>query len=181
MLRRLDPTDVGLASLQSGNMIKTLMTDLTEDVLISLRQISRATSLHSRRLAKDTGLTTPQLLVLKDVQQNDGTGVSDIARRISLSQATVTSLVNKLEGKGLIQRIKSTADKRRTDITLSATGQDLIDAAPPPLQENFVERFGKLEKWEQLTIVAALERLATMMDAEELDAAPLLSGGEDVH
>jgi DNA-binding MarR family transcriptional regulator len=162
-------------------MLKMLMTDLTEDVLISLRQITRATSLHSRRLAKDTGLTTPQLLVLKDIKKHDGTGVSDIARRISLSQATVTTLVNKLEGKSLILRIKSTADKRRTDLTLSEKGEELINAAPPPLQENFVERFSKLRKWEQLSIVAALERLATMMDAEELDAAPLLAGGEDVH
>ncbi|MFT4815992.1 MAG: DNA-binding MarR family transcriptional regulator [Pseudohongiellaceae bacterium] len=161
-------------------MIKMRMTDLTEDVLISLRQITRATSLHSRRLAKDTGLTTPQLLVLKDIQKHDGTGVSDIARRISLSQATVTSLVNKLEGKDLILRIKSTADKRRTDITLSAKGEELVKAAPPPLQENFVERFVKLQKWEQLLIVASLERLATMMDAEKLDAAPLLASGEDV-
>jgi DNA-binding MarR family transcriptional regulator len=168
------------ASLHQSNMIKMRMTDLTEDVLISLRQISRATSLHSRRLAKDTSLTTPQLLVLKDIQKHDGTGVSDIARRISLSQATVTSLVNKLDQKDLILRIKSTSDKRRTDITLSAKGEELINAAPPPLQENFVKRFGALPKWEQLSIVAALERLATMMDAEDLDAAPLLASGEDV-
>ncbi|GJM13020.1 MAG: MarR family transcriptional regulator [Pseudohongiella sp.] len=157
------------------------MTDLTEDVLISLRQIIRATSLHSRKLGKETGLTTPQLLVLKDIQNHDGTGVSDIARRISLSQATVTTLLNKLQEKGFIKRVKSIADKRRTDITLSTEGEKLINAAPPPLQENFIERFSKLQKWEQLSIVAAMERLAAMMDAEELDAAPLLAGGEDVH
>jgi hypothetical protein len=52
--------------------------------------------------------------------------------------------------------------------------------APKPLQDRFVDRFTKLESWEQHHIVAALERVATMMDAEDLDAAPLLLSGESV-
>jgi len=37
-----------------------------------------------------------------------------------------------------------------------------------------------LESWEQHLIVASLERVAAMMDANDLDAAPLLASGDSV-
>jgi hypothetical protein len=43
-----------------------------------------------------------------------------------------------------------------------------------------VDRFSRLASWEQHSIVASLERVAAMMDADDLDAAPLLASGEDV-
>ena len=59
-------------------------------------------------------------------------------------------------------------------------GQAVLQTAPEPLQEQFSARFSKLETWEQHQLVASLERIANMMDAEELDAAPLLATGEKV-
>jgi len=156
------------------------MDNLEEQVLVSLRRIIRATDIHSRKLAKDTGLTTPQLVIVRAVAQSDGPTVSDIARSVSLSQATVTTLLNKLETKGLVSRKRSEEDRRRVNVFLTPDGRALLETAPEPLQEQFSGRFRKLETWEQHQLVASLERIANMMDAEELDAAPLLATGEDV-
>ena len=49
--------------------------------------------------------------------------------------------------------------------------------APLPLQEHFVSRFNKLEQWEQSQMVATMQRIASMMDAEKLDASPFLEVG----
>ena len=65
-------------------------------------------------------------------------------------------------------------------MTLTEEGQALRGSAPKPLQDSFVAKFSKLETWEQHSIVASLERVAAMMDADDLDAAPLLASGEDV-
>ena len=156
------------------------MSDLTDQVLVSLRRIIRATDLHSRRLGKEAGLTTPQLVVLKDIERHDSTSVSDIGRRISLSQATVTNILTRLEGSGLLSRTRSSEDKRRVDVSLTEKGRTLIAAAPQPLQEEFIQRFGELQGWEQHLLVASLERTAAMMDAGELDASPILASGEEV-
>lgn len=156
------------------------MENLTDHILVALRKIIRATDLHSRRLERETGLTAPQLILLRDIQQNHNSSVSDIGRRIHLSQATVTSILNRLEGNGLVKRTRSTRDKRRMDVSLTGKGTRLIQNAPQPLQDEFVARLNSLETWEQLSIVASLERIAAMMDAEELDAAALLATGEDV-
>ena len=157
------------------------MSELHDQVLVSLRRIIRATDLHSRKLGKETGLTTPQLVVMRAIRQRDTPVASEIARAVSLSQATVTNILNRLESHGLISRTRSEQDKRRINVSLTSQGNDLLESAPQPLQESFIERFGALEIWEQHLLVASLERLATMMDAEHLDAAPLLTPNEEVH
>ena len=156
------------------------MSELHDQVLVSLRRIIRATDLHSRRLGKETGLTTPQLVVLRAVHERCSPTVSEIARNVSLSHATVTSILNRLENQGFIRRVRSEEDKRRVNVHLTTEGATLLETAPQPLQESFVNRFAALETWEQHLVVAALDRVATMMDAEDLDAAPLLATGEAV-
>lgn len=156
------------------------MADLQDQVLVSLRRIIRATDLHSRKLGKRTGLTTPQLVIIQAIGDLRDPTVSDIAKAVSLSLATVTTILNRLEGHGLVHRERSSLDRRRVIVTLTDQGEAMRASAPRPLQDSFVERFTRLESWEQHQIVAALERVATMMDAEELDAAPLLLSGESV-
>lgn len=156
------------------------MAQLEDQVLVALRRIIRATDIHSRRLARDTGLTTPQLVVLRAVADADAPTVSEIARTVSLSQATVTTLLNKLESREFVSRERSKQDRRRVNVRLTRPGRKVLANAPQPLQEQFSDRFQGLETWEQYQLVASLERIANMMDAEALDAAPLLATGEDV-
>jgi DNA-binding MarR family transcriptional regulator len=154
------------------------MHNLHEEVLVSLRQIIRATDLHSRRLGRDTGLTTPQLVVLRAISEQGAPAVSEIARSVSLSQATVTTILNRLQSNGLVRRERSRSDKRRVNVHLSGLGKRLLETAPEPLQDSFISRFSALEDWEQHLIVAALQRVAAMMDAESLEVAPLLAADE---
>lgn len=49
--------------------------------------------------------------------------------------------------------------------------------APKPLQESFVQQFQDLHDWEQTMILSALERVAYMMDAQHIDASPVLDIG----
>ena len=156
------------------------MNDLQDEVLVSLRRIIRATDLYSRKLGKRTGLTTPQLVVIQAIGALRDPPVSDVAKAVSLSLATVTTILNRLEANGIVHRERSAVDRRRVIVTLTEKGEELGASAPKPLQDSFVDRFVRLESWEQHQIVAALERVATMMDAEELDAAPILLSGENV-
>jgi hypothetical protein len=46
-----------------------------------------------------------------------------------------------------------------------------------PLQDYFIRQFSDLQDWEQTQIISALQRVAHMMDAQHIDAAPLLDVG----
>lgn len=148
-----------------------------EQVLITLRQIIRATDLFSRQLSKKVGLTAPQLLVLQAIRDLGEVSISRISAAVSLSQATVTTIIDRLEGRKLVARQRSTVDKRVVHAALTQQGEEMIRAAPRPLQDVFSARFAELEPWEQSMIVAALQRVATMMNAENIDASPMLHVG----
>jgi DNA-binding MarR family transcriptional regulator len=152
-------------------------TSVSDGVLINLRRIIQSIDLHSRQLARQHGITTPQLLILKQIQGETGMTVSQLAKQISLKQATVTDILNRLERKGLVRRSKDTGDRRRVLIEETAAGQKLLDAAPSPLQETFLEKFEELETWQQSMILSALQLLVTSMVEEDISAAPILSTG----
>ncbi|MDY6982963.1 MAG: MarR family transcriptional regulator [Pseudomonadota bacterium] len=147
------------------------------DVLVALRRVIRATDLHSRELVRSSGLTAPQLLLLQTVKNKGEATVGALAQEMSLSQATVTSILDRMEARKYVMRKKTAADRRKVYITLTALGKTAIRNAPVPLQESFVEQFSKLPDWEQNMIISALQRIACMMDAQNLDAAPVLDVG----
>lgn len=149
-----------------------------EDVLIAIRKIIRATDLHSRQLTKTVGLTAPQLLVLQAIRDLGAVAISRLSTEVSLSQATVTTIIDRLEKRGYVCRQRSEQDKRVVHALLTELGHQAVNSAPTPLQEAFSVRFEQLQDWEQSQILAALQRVAAMMDAEELDASPFLELGD---
>lgn len=152
-------------------------TSVEEDVIVTLRQIIRATDLGARKLAISTGLTTSQVLVLQNLRRTPGLTISKLAEENSLRQATVTTLIDKLEAKELVRRHRSEADRRRVEIFLTDAGQELISRTPAILQNRLNSRLEQLEDWEKSWLLAALQRVAAMLDAEEIDAAPVLDTG----
>jgi DNA-binding MarR family transcriptional regulator len=154
------------------------MQSRSNKALIALRRILRVTELNSRNLARQSDLTTSQLLLIKHVAQNGQALPSAIARAIELKQATITALINKLEEDGLVTRSRDTRDRRRVWVRLTDAGQDVLGKSPDLLQNHFERGFERLDEWEQSMIIAALERIASLLDAEKVDAAPVLDVGD---
>lgn len=150
-----------------------------EELLVALRQIIRTIDLRSKQLSKEIGLTGPQLLVIQQIGKMPGVMVRDIANQINLSAATVTvtSILDRLEAKNLVSRIRSSEDKRRVGVYLTDDGNAALDNAPKHFQDHFTDRFSKLAEWEQSQMVATMQRLANMMDASSIEASPLLELG----
>lgn len=151
--------------------------DITDEVLIAIRQVIRAVYLHSRKLHKSYSLTGPQALILKEIQARERLTPGKLAKHLSLSQATVTDIVKRLEQRGLVTRVRDSEDRRKIMLEITRGGKALIKAAPPLLQEQFIKRFSKLQDWEQMLLLSSLQRVASLMDAEDLDAAPMLTSG----
>jgi DNA-binding MarR family transcriptional regulator len=155
------------------------LTDYDE-ILIALRKITRAIDLHSKKLLKASGLTTSQLLVMQAIRKLDLASPSAIAREVMLSQATISSLLDRLERNQLIRRSKGHVDRRQTRIELTTLGEEKLANSPSPLQADFVENYQALPDWQRHMLVASMQKIAGMMNAEELDAAPILTTG-DIH
>lgn len=148
--------------------------DRSHEVLVVLRRIIRATDLHSKYIFKKSGLTIPQIIVLQSIRDLGEVTTGQVSDRVNLSQGTVTSILDRLEGRGLVERYRSSADRRVVHARLTRRGETVLREAPPLLHERFVEAFANLSHARQERIIGTLKEVAEMMGAEHLDAAPLL-------
>ncbi len=155
------------------------MTGLEEGILTSIRRIVRAIELYSHSLVSQVGLTSPQLSVLKSVARLSPATPTAIARQLSLSQPTVSGILERLQGKNLVQRAATNGDKRMHSYALTEQAQIQMATSPPLLQESFLQRLSHLQDWERSMLLSALQRVANLMDVETLESQPSLNAGTE--
>lgn len=153
---------------------ETLST-FERDILTSLRRIIRAVSLYSRQLLSRYELTAPQLTCLRHLLRHGPRAAGDLARGVSLSQATVTGILDRLERGGLVERRRSTVDRRRVEVFLTDAGRELATSVPQPLQERFARRLAQLPERRRKRIDRVLKEIVELMEATQVDAAPVLA------
>jgi len=157
--------------------MKQSSQELSDSVVSTLRQIIRAVDLQSKKLTKKYGLTGPQLIVLKEIHKSPSRPISEIAKNVSLSQATVTSILDRLGQQGFTIRQRSDKDKRKVSIVLTDKAKEILNLNPSLLQESFTEQFDKLQNWEKNMLLSSLQRLADMMNASNIESQPILASG----
>jgi DNA-binding MarR family transcriptional regulator len=150
---------------------------IEDQVIAALRRITRAIDLHSRGLMQAIGLTAPQLAALQAVERLQPITMGALAKSIHLSQATLTGILTRLESRKLISRERSGTDRRTVVVKLTSEGIAVLETAPSLLQDRFRRELLMLAEWEQTQMLATLQRIASMMDAEQIDAAPVLGAG----
>ena len=150
---------------------------LEDQVIVALRRITRAIDLHSRELMQQVGLTAPQLETLQAIGRLQPITSGALAKSIHLSQATLTGILSRLETRALVSRTRSSSDRRTVLVELAEDGRLVLEDAPSLLKDRFRRELLKLQEWEQTQMLATLQRIAAMMDAEEIDAAPVLAAG----
>src|SRR3546814_361511 len=143
------------------------MTSEDDRLLGSVRRIIRAVDLHSKRLERETGLTTPQVLVLRAIRDLGEVTTARIAGQVNLSQATVTTIIDRLVSRGLIERYRNVTDRRVVHSRLTETGDAALAKAPPLLDAIFLKALRDLPAGERHAIVTELERVAGLMRSEE--------------
>jgi len=148
-----------------------------ERILLSVRKIMRAIDMHSSYLARQYGLTSPQLICLKKLSEVEEMTPGGLAKEVHLSHATVTGIINRLEKKELVQRTRSTEDGRSYLISLTDSGSSMIQSAPSMLQDQFMYELSKLADWEKTMILSSLQRITAILDVEAVEAAPVLTTG----
>lgn len=85
---------------------------------------SKLTSIY-RPLLDPLDITYTQFVVLMALWEEDGIAISRLAERTSLSKATMTPLLKRLEQKGLIERQTLKENERQKNIVLTNAGKKL--------------------------------------------------------
>lgn len=158
----------------SSPLVVPTSDDPTAALVRSVRRIAQAIDVRSREIARLTGLTLPQLLVLQSIRALGEVSTSAISRDASMSPPTVVAVLDKLEAKGMATRYRSTTDRRVVHVRLTEKGRDVLAHAPSLFGEGFMSAFDRLPDDERLAMARAVECLATMM---QIRTSPLPEDG----
>ena len=147
------------------------------DILRNLRRILRAVTVESKRLARDSGLTLPQVAALRALEDvpEEGVTVVGLARRLETSPPTMTGIIDRLERAGLVTKERSVRDRRKVQVRLSDLGRERTEALPEHAQEKFVAGVLALDETSRAGLKQALESILGSMEADRYDAAPILA------
>jgi DNA-binding MarR family transcriptional regulator len=149
--------------------------DEISEVIDNLRRTMKAINEYSRTAEKETGLTGPQLWAIKLVAGSAPIKVSDLARRMYLHPATVVGILDRLESKGLVQRTRSTEDRRVVEIDLTAQGRVVVGQAPEVAQGMLVKGLESLTREKLSHVSESMREIVTILGAEDFPPQLLFS------
>ncbi len=138
-------------------------------VLAAIRRIMHAADLRSRRLSRETGLTAPQLAILQAIADLGEVTTGRISADVSLSQATVTVILDRLVERGLVERYRSADDRRIVHSVLTEKGQQALAAAEPAVTARLVREFERMPADKQTELVASLEWMVGALGVSDED------------
>lgn len=149
--------------------------ELDDLIIVAIRRISHSVEVYSRFLWQEFGLTAPQLGTLRELENRTEGTPTQIAQWMSISAATVAGILKRLHERKLIHRNRDREDGRSIVVRISDEGKRLAAEAPSLLRDDFRRNLSRLESWERTQILSVLQRVACMMNAEDLDHPPFLA------
>ena len=104
-------------------MVKNIT--IIPDIIDDLRRVFQVVNAQSKRAELATGITGPQLWTIKTIAETGPIRISDLARKIYLHPATLVGIIDRLEMRGIVTRIRSKLDRRVVLVDLTNAGQVL--------------------------------------------------------
>lgn len=107
---------------------------LDKQLCFALYSASLAMTKVYKPMLAPLGLTYPQYLVMLLLWEQDDRTVNELGQMLHLDSGTLTPLLKRMEGQGLLTRHRDTQDERRVRVRLSETGRALkSEAAEVPV------------------------------------------------
>jgi DNA-binding MarR family transcriptional regulator len=123
-----------------------------ESVGYLMRRIITLISQEVERELEPKGLTNAQWMPLLKLHMGHASTVAELARGCDLDAGSMTRLLDRLEGKELVNRTRSVDDRRVVNLELTPAGQAAAKEIPEVLcgvQNAYLAGFSK-EEWQTL-------------------------------
>ena len=132
--------------------------NVTQSLLDIVPRLNRWAEASVARAAGDNRLSLRQLSALTMIE-SEQTTLGDVAKRLMVTPAVVTGLIDRLERRGYVRRINSTDDRRRVLLALTDEGRAAADSVSSQLREEMAAALGSFSMSELEQLDTSLERL----------------------
>lgn len=147
------------------------------DILADLRRIIRAVNLEGKRVEKTYGVSIPQYLCLRFLNEapNFTASLKEIRSALQLNPSTITGIVQRLERGGYAARLPKQDDRRKSLIILTERGAAIVRENPKILHRKLLTRLQELDDAAYDELQSAFKVIIGFLDVEEVDAAPIVT------
>ena len=130
-----------------------LKASLANSVVRLFRQVNRV---HTRKLAKDAGISAEQAHVLLILDAMGPLTIGQLQKQLALSSATLTGAIDRLEAQELVRRVPSPDDRRAflVEPRLPARKRAQIEAAVDAADKQCFSILTATERRELLRLLA---------------------------
>jgi DNA-binding MarR family transcriptional regulator len=111
---------------------------------------------------KNFDITVEQFHILRHVRRGTGS-ISELATAKNISRPAISQAVEVLVKKGLLTRVQSSQDRRFVELTLTESGNNLLDSVFQDTREWMKERMSTLSTDELETVSKAMTALKKML------------------
>ena len=108
---------------------------------------------------KDTGLTIGQPKVLDYLKDHDGTGQKDIARGCHIEPGTLTTILNRMEDAGLVERRMLNGNRRSLYVFLTEKGKGQLKLVTEAFSAMEEKAFQDISETERATFMRLMHRI----------------------
>lgn len=143
-----------------ANLFKNILWSYT-------RQINERTSNLIITLCDHHGITTLQGRILIEIEQHGSHTIGSLASRLHIAGTNISTMCKKLEGIGLIIRVRDEEDERVVKVALSEKGKTVVDEVNQELIEKISNSIQGETDQTLHEIINGLKKLNTLLEKME--------------
>ncbi|WP_436535506.1 MarR family winged helix-turn-helix transcriptional regulator [Actinoplanes sp. HUAS TT8] len=134
------------------------------DIRARIQQLTLRQQRFERRIARDLGVDRPGLEAMDHLISAGPTSPTDLARRLDISTAATSLVLNRLEASGHIRRERHPTDGRKLVVTASEPSADEAHRLVAPLIGGVEDLIATLSDQESATVLKFLDALIQVYD-----------------
>ncbi len=144
---------------------------LIKEIVGAIRKLVRAVSNDAFKMSRQYGLTGPQSSVLRTLVNEGSLSSASLSRRLYVTPSNITGIIDRLEKKGLVERIKKEGDRRVALITLTESGNELSNSLPDPIEKKLINELADLEPEHVRILAMVMNQILNLIDAKGVEDA----------
>jgi len=134
--------------------------------ILEIRKLSRFLDKYSKYLNNNYNITLPQMLCMYEISCRDSINLTELTKSVNLNNSAITGIVDRLEAKGFVQRIKKEGDRRTIYLEITPAGKEYTTLLTKILEDDCFFDDKKLGQTGSDDMLASLQKITNAFDPE---------------
>ncbi|MGE4497567.1 MAG: MarR family winged helix-turn-helix transcriptional regulator [Deferribacterales bacterium] len=143
-----------------------MKTETTVSIINEIRKLSRYLDKYSKYLSNKYHITLPQLLCLNELRAEQELNLTELTRRLNLNNSAITGIIDRLELKNYVQRVKTGKDRRAIHLRLTDEGRIFAEKSLQIFDLDCFFDNTKITEQETEVLLQNLGKIISLLDPE---------------